>query len=88
MIATKSDRFYDISPYCSVVCELPTSPHFNTKPILLTLVLLTMILVRKQIRNILAGTGKFTFGRTEIKFKIRATSVPVCVHNFGTLGRC
>lgn len=43
-----------------------------------------MTRVRNQIRNILARRGKFTFGRTEIKFRIRATSITVCVQTFGT----
>jgi hypothetical protein len=58
MIATISDRHYDISSYGWVVCELPTSAHFNTKPTLLTPVLLPMVLVRNQIRNILGWDGQ------------------------------
>jgi hypothetical protein len=53
------------------------------------MILLPMILVRNQIRDMLGGeTGKITFGKLSINLGLRAIRIPVCVQYIGTVGGC
>jgi len=52
-------------------------------------IVLPMILVRNQIRNMLGGkTDKITFGRIYYKFRTSSKRIPLCVEYIGTLGGC